>query len=44
MTALAELRAAARHGHGLGLAMHAGHGLTYRNVDPGRGDSRSSRS
>ncbi len=32
--ALAELRAAARHGHGLGLAMHAGHGLTYRNVLP----------
>jgi len=32
--ALAELRAAARHGRGLGLAMHAGHGLTYRNVIP----------
>jgi pyridoxine 5-phosphate synthase len=32
--ALTELRAAARHGHGLGLAMHAGHGLTYRNVLP----------
>jgi len=31
---LAELAAAARHGAGLGLAIHAGHGLTYRNVAP----------
>ncbi len=30
--ALEELRTAARHGRGLGLAVHAGHGLTYRNV------------
>jgi len=29
---LAELRAAARHARSLGLAVHAGHGLTYRNV------------
>jgi pyridoxine 5-phosphate synthase len=29
---LAELRAAARHARTLGLAVHAGHGLTYRNV------------
>jgi pyridoxine 5-phosphate synthase len=32
--ALGELRDAVRHGRGLGLAMHAGHGLTYRNVTP----------
>lgn len=32
--ALGELRNAVRHGRGLGLAMHAGHGLTYRNVVP----------
>jgi pyridoxine 5-phosphate synthase len=32
--ALAELADAARHGRGLGLAVHAGHGLTYRNVHP----------
>lgn len=31
---LARLAAAAEHGHGLGLAMHAGHGLTYENVVP----------
>jgi pyridoxine 5-phosphate synthase len=30
--ALDELRAAARHGRDLGLAVHAGHGLTYQNV------------
>jgi pyridoxine 5-phosphate synthase len=32
--ALAELRRAARHGADMGLAIHAGHGLTYRNVVP----------
>ena len=32
--ALDELRAAARHARGLGLAVHAGHGLTYQNVGP----------
>lgn len=32
--ALAELRDAATHGRTLGLAIHAGHGLTYRNVQP----------
>jgi pyridoxine 5-phosphate synthase len=32
--ALAEIGEAARHGHALGLAIHAGHGLTYRNVTP----------
>jgi pyridoxine 5-phosphate synthase len=32
--ALRELQAAARLGRELGLAMHAGHGLTYRNVVP----------
>jgi len=31
---LEELRAAARHARGLGLAVHAGHGLTYLNVEP----------
>ncbi|HEX6615686.1 MAG TPA: pyridoxine 5'-phosphate synthase [Gemmatimonadales bacterium] len=31
---LSELRRAARHATGLGLAVHAGHGLTYRNVVP----------
>lgn len=31
---LAELQRAARHAAGLGLAVHAGHGLTYRNVVP----------
>jgi pyridoxine 5-phosphate synthase len=30
--ALAEIAEAARHAHALGLAVHAGHGLTYRNV------------
>ncbi|HEX5388005.1 MAG TPA: pyridoxine 5'-phosphate synthase [Gemmatimonadales bacterium] len=30
--ALDELRAAARHAAALGLAVHAGHGLTYANV------------
>lgn len=29
-----RLRVAARHGRGLGLAVHAGHGLTYENVLP----------
>lgn len=32
--ALEELRAAARHARSLGLAVHAGHGLTYQNVGP----------
>jgi pyridoxine 5-phosphate synthase len=32
--ALEELRRAARHARDLGLAVHAGHGLTYRNVQP----------
>lgn len=32
--ALAELRTAARVARDLGLAVHAGHGLTYRNVTP----------
>ncbi len=30
--ALAEIASAAAHAHRLGLAVHAGHGLTYRNV------------
>ena len=32
--ALAELAAAARQAKALGLAVHAGHGLTYENVGP----------
>jgi pyridoxine 5-phosphate synthase len=32
--ALAEIVDAARHARSLGLAVHAGHGLTYRNVSP----------
>ena len=32
--ALDELRRAADHAAGMGLAVHAGHGLTYRNVQP----------
>ena len=36
--ALDELRRAARHAADMGLFVHAGHGLTYRNVVPGRGD------
>ena len=32
--ALSELRRAADHARGLGLAVHAGHGLTYLNVIP----------
>jgi pyridoxine 5-phosphate synthase len=32
--ALAEITEAARHARALGLAVHAGHGLTYRNVTP----------
>jgi pyridoxine 5-phosphate synthase len=32
--ALAELRDAAKHARGAGLAVHAGHGLTYLNVQP----------
>jgi pyridoxine 5-phosphate synthase len=32
--ALRALEAASRHGHSLGLAVHAGHGLTTRNVGP----------
>ena len=31
---LRALQVASRHGHGLGLAVHAGHGLTTRNVGP----------
>ena len=31
---LRALETASRHGHGLGLAIHAGHGLTTRNVAP----------
>lgn len=33
-TALKELRRAAAHAKQLGLAVHAGHGLTYHNVRP----------
>jgi pyridoxine 5-phosphate synthase len=32
--ALEELRRAARHAADMGLYVHAGHGLTYRNVVP----------
>lgn len=32
--ALARLRAAAAHGRMVGLAVHAGHGLNYQNVQP----------
>ena len=32
--ALNELRRAAAHAKGVGLAVHAGHGLTYQNVQP----------
>ncbi|NOT08673.1 MAG: pyridoxine 5'-phosphate synthase [Gemmatimonadales bacterium] len=32
--ALAQLAAAAKHAAGRGLAVHAGHGLTYLNVQP----------
>ena len=32
--ALDQLRRAAAHAAGLGLAVHAGHGLTYLNVEP----------
>jgi pyridoxine 5-phosphate synthase len=32
--ALTEIADAARHARTLGLAVHAGHGLTYRNVTP----------
>ena len=32
--ALDRLRAACRHARSVGLAVHAGHGLTYRNVQP----------
>jgi pyridoxine 5-phosphate synthase len=32
--ALEELRRAARHASGMGLFVHAGHGLTYANVAP----------
>jgi len=32
--ALDHLAAAAAHADGLGLAVHAGHGLTYENVEP----------
>src|SRR5919108_4410052 len=33
-TALAELQRAASHAREIGLAVHAGHGLTYQNVKP----------
>ena len=33
-TALKELRRAAMHAKQMGLAVHAGHGLTYQNVQP----------
>jgi len=33
--ALNELRRAAAYAKGVGLAVHAGHGLTYQNVPPG---------
>ena len=33
-TALNELRRAAAYAKGVGLAVHAGHGLTYQNVQP----------
>jgi pyridoxine 5-phosphate synthase len=33
-TALNELRRASAHAKALGLAVHAGHGLTYQNVQP----------
>jgi pyridoxine 5-phosphate synthase len=33
-SALSELREAAARARGLGLAVHAGHGLTYENVGP----------
>jgi pyridoxine 5-phosphate synthase len=33
-TALKELREAAAHAKEIGLAVHAGHGLTYQNVQP----------
>ena len=32
--ALNELRKAAAHAKAIGLAVHAGHGLTYQNVQP----------
>jgi pyridoxine 5-phosphate synthase len=32
--ALEEIRKAAEHGHKLGLEIHAGHGLDYKNVLP----------
>jgi len=32
--ALKEVRRAAAHGKKIGLAVHAGHGLTYQNVQP----------
>ncbi|MGH7584098.1 MAG: pyridoxine 5'-phosphate synthase, partial [Gemmatimonadales bacterium] len=32
--ALDQVRAAAEHAAGVGLAVHAGHGLTYHNVQP----------
>jgi pyridoxine 5-phosphate synthase len=32
--ALKQLREAAAHAKGIGLAVHAGHGLTYQNVQP----------
>jgi pyridoxine 5-phosphate synthase len=32
--ALDEIKMAAEHGHNLGLEIHAGHGLDYKNVLP----------
>jgi len=33
-TALKQVRQAAAYAKGVGLAVHAGHGLTYENVEP----------
>ncbi len=37
---LEALRKGAAQAHSLGLEVHAGHGLTYDNVDPCRRDAR----
>ena len=37
---MARLRDMAAFAHGLGLEVHAGHGLTFDNVAPGRGAAR----
>ena len=39
--ALKQLREAARYASDMGLAVHAGHGLTYLNVEPVAGDCRN---